>query len=229
MRRSCRWPVRSDSVAKGEDSDPNHPPPPLSLVGQSRSTRIHPEIKPKIISTPLKSKAAPSKIIPMPESHIHRTTSEQDMTEVAALAEMHDAHMFNRLIYGMERRNQERNINAALNNNKKHHLSLDLYLCVQRNNRTVASILRSRNTDLGDLDHQERRMYRSKEEESTSRPTFQPTISEKTHHAYANLLEMAYQIADEGALKSSSSSESNQLKQDLDHEGIFIMDDDLLD
>mmetsp|Transcript_3148 Transcript_3148/g.4191 ORF Transcript_3148/g.4191 Transcript_3148/m.4191 type:complete len:235 (+) Transcript_3148:101-805(+) len=51
-------------------------------------------------------KTVRSLAIPLPESHIHRTESEQQLCEDMAMAEYRDRCMFNRLVSGIRRRQQ---------------------------------------------------------------------------------------------------------------------------
>ena len=80
--------------------------PKLSLAGDSRSSCTHhgATCRRKSIAVDADHRNIPSKPIPLPSTHISRTTSELQLQEDMAVAEWREVCMFRRLVDGMKER-----------------------------------------------------------------------------------------------------------------------------
>lgn len=78
-----------------------------------------------------------SSAIPLPKSHIHRTESEANLTENLKLAEFRDQCMFNRLVNGIQRQQQQLLYNAEIHDTHRRPDSSSRYrLSSRRSSRT---------------------------------------------------------------------------------------------
>ena len=89
--------------------------PKLSLAGDSRSSCIHHGAtcsRRKSIAD-ADHRNIPSKPIPLPSTHIFRTTSELQLQEDMVVAEYRELCMFHRLVEGMKERVQEQIVTSG--------------------------------------------------------------------------------------------------------------------
>lgn len=182
------------------------------------------------VQQPLDQQHVSSKAIPLPKAHIRRTLSEEDLKEGAAIAELHDVHMFKRLIQGIEEQNKTSSARTSGSiSSGQHNPSVDDYLAGVRNSKTIDSIVRSRNASFTELDNLSSSCFAA--EESKRIPwarTGHINVRESSSQQRAvlqDVLQMACEISLEPRLPSSAESLHVDPNQDYPEEGIFIMDD----
>ena len=165
----------------------------------------------------------------MPKSHIVRTNSEMDLKETTAIAEFRDENMFFLLVNGMNKIQHER-LASASHTGKRHHRSVDQYLCDVRHSRIVENIIRTRNSDLDTGSMEADSANKASDKNLPQTPAFLPANllnhhcfnSEASQHQAVDLedvLQKAYGIT------SFDEDSDSDLEMDSDHEGIFLLDD----
>ena len=85
----------------------------------------------------------PSKTIPLPSSHVHRTQSELQLCQDMEVAEMRDASMFNRLVNGIRVRQME--LDQSYTESPYPYARNALQV---ESERSIANIINTRNTPL---------------------------------------------------------------------------------
>lgn len=178
------------------------------------------------VQQPSDQRHVSSKAIPLPKAHIRRTLSEEDVKEGVAIAELHDVHMFKRLIQGIEEQNKTssaRTFGSSISSGQ-HHPSVDDYLAGVRNSKTIDSIVRSRKASLTELDNLSSSCFAAEESKSITwaRTTGHINGRESSSQQRAvlqDVLQMACELSREAL---PPSPEANQ---HYPEEGIFIMDD----
>ena len=166
-----------------------------------------------------------SKAIPLPKAHIRRTLSEEDVKEGAAIAELHDVHMFKRLIQGIEEQNKTssaRTFGSSISSGQ-HHPSVDDYLAGVRNSKTIDSIVRSRKASLTELDNLSSCFAAEESKSITWARTTGHINGRETSSQQRAVLQDVLQMACE--LSREALPPSPEANQHYPEEGIFIMDD----
>ena len=165
-----------------------------------------------------------SKAIPLPKAHIRRTLSEEDVKEGAAIAELHDVHMFKRLIQGIEEQNKTSSARTSGSSisSGQHHPSVDDYLAGVRNSKTIDSIVRSRKASLAELDHLSSSCFAAEESKSITWARTGHINGRESSSQQCAVLHDVLQMACEISREALPSQDANQ---HYPEEGIFIMDD----
>ena len=171
-----------------------------------------------------------SKAIPLPKAHIRRTLSEENMKEGTAIAELHDAHMFKRLVHGIEEQaktSSARTSGSTCISTDQHHPSVHEYLAGVRNSKTIDNIVRSRNASFTELDNLSSSCAFAADESKgiSSVRTRTCHANDESSSLQCAVLQDVLKMACEISLETPPSPDSPDPKQHCPEEGIFIMDD----
>lgn len=181
--------------------------PKLSLASDSRDLCIqHGASRRKSIAVDVVHPKSLSKPIPLPCTHISRTSSEMQLTEDMALAEFREMCMFHRLVVGMKERQQalEQNMTSCHDIYRK-----DFSQGFHRHVRRLSSANRFPTTT-------------NTCNEEWESPEF---AEEPSRSAYlVDVLQRATEIADFPTEKSKRRQQLRRRSSVVSAEGIFILD-----
>jgi hypothetical protein len=211
MNLPPRLPTNDERVCS---SEPSMKPPRLALRPSNGDFLQPPHL---VCHRPKNSEpgiGGSSKVIPLPKTHIRRTISEEDVQEMSAAGAIHDAHMFTRLIRGIEQKHKASSAGARS--------SVDHYLAGVRYSKTIDSIVRTHNASFTELDNILPPSLTNRESPLVHADyTYINGASSSREPDLLDILQMAYEVSRE-TLPSTNSSDPNQHHSE---EGIFVMDD----